>query len=75
MTDEVKALENQEERLEEMRTVKAFIPVATDRQGYVIQTPCVVTCPACGDEVRAIASDGVVKGLCTKEHVRISVRV
>jgi non-homologous end joining protein Ku len=75
MTDEVQALENAEERIEEFKTATVQPDLIVDTNVHLKRTEHVVTCPKCNQQVKAVAWDGVVKGYCTNAHEFVTIKV
>lgn len=75
MTDEVQALENAEERIEEFKAATVQPDLTVEPDAYLKRTEHVVTCPKCNQQVKAVAWDGVVKGYCTNTHEFITIKI
>jgi hypothetical protein len=76
MTDEVQALENAEERIEEFRAATLQLNLTVKPDTHMARTLHRGTCPACGERlVGVVAWNGVVKGYCTntRKFVRVLV--
>ena len=75
MTDEVQALENAEERIEEFKSTIVHPDLVVDTVVCVKRTECVVTCPKCNQQVKAVAWDGVVKGYCANAREFVTINI
>ena len=76
MTDEVQALENAEERIEEFKSTIVHPDLVVDTIVRVKRTEHIITCPACNKQINAVAWDGVVKGYCanTRQYIVIKIK-
>ena len=75
MTDEVQALENAEERIEEFKSTIVHPDLVVDANVHMTRSEHLVTCPACNKQINAVAYDGVVKGYCANARKFVTIKV
>jgi 5-methylcytosine-specific restriction endonuclease McrA len=75
MTDEVQALENAEERIEEFKAATVQPDLVVDANTHMSRSEHVITCPKCNQQVKAVAYDGVVKGYCSVAHQYTVIKI
>ena len=75
MTDEVQALENAEERIEEFKSTIVHPDLTVESNKCMTRSEHLVTCPKCNQQVKAVAWDGIVKGYCANARKFITIKI